>query len=147
MTILQNQIPPSHRFSVTHPSSPDNPGPGLHRVWYSGASEAKLHSLFRAVSLVLPECVCACVCECMCVCACACMFIKEVRDRPEGEPVLCYTDQGHCILPAFRKLLKLEPFVTGGPGAASALGGTRIHLLASERNESIHSHTDSTNVY
>lgn len=82
----------------------------------------------------------------MSTCVYVCVH-REVSDGLEGEPVLFSIDQGYCILPAFRKLLKLEPFVTGGLSAASALGGTRTHLLASERNESIHSHIDSTNVY
>lgn len=46
----------------------------------------------------------------------------EVRDGLEEEPVLHFIDQGHCILPVYRKLLKLEPFVTGGLSAASGPG-------------------------
>lgn len=56
---------------------------------------------------------------------------SAVMDGVEGEPVFCFIDQGQCILPAFRKLLKLELFVIGGLGVTSALGGDRIHLLAS----------------
>lgn len=43
----------------------------------------------------------------------------EVRDGLEEELVLHSIDQGHCILPGFENLLKLEPFVTRGLTAAS----------------------------
>lgn len=72
---------------------------------------------------------------------------SAVMDGLEGEPVFCFIDQGQCILPASRKLLKLELFVIGGLRAAPALGGARIHLLSSERSESIHSHIDFPNIY
>lgn len=72
---------------------------------------------------------------------------SAVMDGLEGEPVFCFIDQGQCILPAFRKLLKLELFVIGSLSAASALGGARIHLLASKRNESVHFHIDFPNTY
>lgn len=64
-----------------------------------------------------------------------------------GDSVLSAIDQGHCLLIAFRKLLKLEPFVTGVSVQYQSLGGTRIYLLTSEKNEPIHPHIDFTNIY
>lgn len=55
----------------------------------------------------------------------------EVRDELEGEPIFHSIDQGCCVLPGFRKLLKLEPFVTGGLTVASDPGrdqGTSLGL-------------------
>lgn len=55
----------------------------------------------------------------------------ESGDGLEGEPVLHSIDQGHCVLPGFRTLLKLEPFVTGGLAAALDPGrdqGTSLGL-------------------
>lgn len=66
----------------------------------------------------------------MWVVVCVCVH-GVVGDGLEGELALHSIDQGHCILPAFRKLLKLKLFVTGGLSAASGPGrdqGTSLGL-------------------
>lgn len=75
--------------------------------------------------------------------ACACAH--DSHDGLESGPgrPLCYIEQGHRLFSAFRKLVKLEPFVKRNLCAASGLGGIRLQLLALERNESINSHIDS----